>query len=64
MGAPNLRDTQLGLGTDEGDEADLVDAWWNPPPAAPVSCPPSGMFAAQSSTIRRRSPTLSLEEDE
>lgn len=34
------RTTQLGLGMDEDDEAARVDAWWDPPPMRPISCPP------------------------
>jgi hypothetical protein len=34
------RTTQLGLGMDEDEEAARVDAWWDPPPMRPISCPP------------------------
>jgi hypothetical protein len=39
--AVSPRITQVGLGIDEGDEAAAVDAWWNPPPSPPVTCPSS-----------------------
>jgi hypothetical protein len=53
--------TQVGLGMDESDEVEQVDAWWNPPPTPPVSCPPSVPPAADSAP-RPRHPTISLEE--
>jgi hypothetical protein len=60
MAAPSPRITQVGLGTDEGDEVELIDAWWNPPPTAPVTCPPTAPPASQTG-IRRRQ-TISLED--
>ena len=62
MVARSPRITQVGLGMDESDEAELIDAWWNPPPSRPVSCPPSAPPASQ--VVPRSSrQTLSLEVD-
>lgn len=61
MVARSPRITQVGLGMDESDEAEQIDAWWNPPPTPPVSCPPSTPPASQ--VLPRPSrPTLSLED--
>jgi hypothetical protein len=69
MIARSQRITQVGLGADEADEAEQVDAWWNPPPAPPVSCPSivppaavaTATTAAPASSLRKRRETLSLE---
>jgi hypothetical protein len=54
--------TQRGLGTDEANEVERIDAWWNPPPSS-MTCPPSVPPPA-SQTVARRHQTISLEEDD
>lgn len=57
----SIRITQQGLGMDEGDQAELVDAWWNPPPAPPVTCPSTVPPASPPKEARIRR-TLALDD--
>jgi hypothetical protein len=64
MAVANQRITQRGLGVDEEGEveAERIDAWWNPPPTPPLSCPSS--VPPASGIARGRHATISLEIDE
>lgn len=63
MPLPTSRITQRGLGTDEGDEVEQIDAWWNPPPTPPMTCPSTLPPASHVTSVRRRldRQTISLE---
>lgn len=48
---------------DEDDDLARVDAWWNPPPSVPVSCPSIPPLQSQvvPAMPGRRRATISLE---